>query len=335
MRYLALVLVFAACLFVKASTVMGAEPTYGDPIELQDNTSNNNNNNNNNNNSASAAAAASASAVPQINNYSYAPPPTTMPAPPPLPQNQAATVENNNNITFGSQSPIVQGRATGPGAQASPSVAYRSRAHYGNPEEAADIIEAKEHEEHHEHLTTITPMIGGAWYAADWSNVMHNSYSLGLGIEYPLSGLVSIEGETGYSRYTMDYLTPNPFNPRVTHNVNQFNFGGNLKLYLTRSSFRPYFGAGLMGLYYDNMLERHRYFDRYYSQMIGAGQLLGGADICIASGVSVGMRGAWVVPLFNRPQTFDNGAASLPPYQEASAINTSFYKLMGTVSVAF
>jgi len=173
---------------------------------------------------------------------------------------------------------------------------------------------------------TLTPMIGGSGYVGEWGNHIQNSYQFGLAVDMPL-GIVSVEAEGGHGRYGIAYS-------HFKHYFNQYNVGANLKAVIVRSGIvHPYVGAGLMGLYYANMNRGPQYSYLSYNHWLGSGQVLFGAEVEVASDIAVGIRGSYVVPLINRPHTADNGVYSLPYFEEAAAINTSTYRIMGTVSI--
>lgn len=172
----------------------------------------------------------------------------------------------------------------------------------------------------------IIPMFGASTYSGRWSNHIGNAYTIGIALEVPVSERFSMELEGSRAESNVTYSS-------FMHDFNQYTLGGNGKFYLNNSqnSIRPYLGAGILGVYFENM--RSQWMT--YHHWLGAGELLAGSDVRITDTLSLGARGAWIVPLFNRPQTLDNGYQSLPPYEENGAINTSFFKLMGTMKVNF
>jgi hypothetical protein len=71
-----------------------------------------------------------------------------------------------------------------------------------------------------------------------------------------------------------------------------------------------------------------------YDHVLGSAQLLVGADVMVSSSVGIGVRGAWLIPVINRPLEADVGNKAAPGFEEAAAMNTSFYRIMGSVSIA-
>ncbi len=174
----------------------------------------------------------------------------------------------------------------------------------------------------------ITPMIGITNYAGAWGSHIQNRISVGLGLELALTRLLSIEIEGGYGRFNIGY---NYYN----HNFNLYNVGGNAKLYLTRWVIQPWIGFGVSGFYYENMTHGPSSPYSTYSQWIGTIEPLAGLDVEVSRDLTVGVRGAYYFPSFNKPRTMDNGIYSFPYYEEAGAMNTNFYKVMANVKLSF
>ncbi len=186
--------------------------------------------------------------------------------------------------------------------------------------------------------TAITPMVGMSNYYGAWGNHVSNSYSLGLGLEVALNSLISIEVEGGYSKYNVGYSYFRQYSNQYhfyKHDFNQYNIGANAKLYLSRSFIQPWIGVGSMALYYENMTRDAANSYYSYNQWVGAIQPIAGLDVEVTKGIAVGMRGAYIIPMFNKPQTADYGNVSAPYFEEASLMNTSFYKVMADVKVMF
>lgn len=246
-------------------------------------------------------------------------------------------IQNNNNITVGNPGSVNNSSAMGPngptqGAIVTGPVAAPGALAYGSSyDDASSVLGTRQHHRSYFERVSLIPMVGGSMYATRWNDHIGNSYTFGLAVDVPVSPLVSAEIEGGYARYNISYS----YNPAYVynHDFDQFLLGVNTKIYLIRGVFRPYIGGGLTGVYYDNMTHGPYYPGRY-SQWIGMGQLLTGADISLSDDIAIGARGAWLIPMFNRPVTSDNGVYSQPYYEEAGAINTSFYKLMATLKVA-
>jgi hypothetical protein len=178
----------------------------------------------------------------------------------------------------------------------------------------------------------LTPMLGSSLYYGQWSNFVSNTLSFGMLLEIPIDRTFAFEAEGGYGRYRITYSGQ-------AHHFDQYNLGGNLKAYLAQGPVRPYVGGGLMALGYTDMLgidpNTMAPFITRYNKWVGAGQIVGGLDIAVTDSVSIGGRGAWIIALFNRPYTMDNGYVSNPAFGDAAAINTAYFKILGTVRVAF
>ena len=177
----------------------------------------------------------------------------------------------------------------------------------------------------------IIPMIGGSGYASRWGDHIRNSYTLGLALEFPVSRIFALEAEADYGKYRVSY--GNNYQA-FAHDFNLYSFGGNGKIYLLRNQIRPYIGAGVLGNYYENMSHGPSYPDRY-SQLIGSGQLLVGSEYEMTEELAAGLRFSWISPLFNRAQTVHNGQNAYPYYEEAAAMDTSFYRIMATAKITF
>lgn len=181
----------------------------------------------------------------------------------------------------------------------------------------------------HQSRASLTPMIGGTGYATRWNEHIGNSYTFGLALDVPLNGYLSAEIEGSYGRFDISYLS-------LIHNFNQYTMGGSLKVSpLAHKIFHPYAGAGMLAVDYDNMLGFHDGIYGPYNQWIGSLQGFLGCDASVTQELALGIRGSYVIPVINRPTTLDNGYSSAPGYEEAAAINTSFYRVMGTVRVSF
>lgn len=233
-------------------------------------------------------------------------------------------IQNNNNINLGPNAHNANVMANGP--VASSSIAYGSA-----EADAATVLGTKHRHSDAYSRVSIMPMVGGSFYSGRWNDHIGNAYTFGLIVEAPLNPYLSFEAEGEYAQYNISYS----YNPAYlyNHDFQQYQIGGNLKGYLTRGTFRPYLGGGLAGIYFNNMTHGP-YFPAPYSTWVGFGQLMGGADIVVSEDISIGGRAAWLIPMFNRPGTVDNGVYSAPYYEEAGAINTTFYRLMATLKVA-
>ncbi|MBI4403318.1 MAG: hypothetical protein HY537_04115 [Deltaproteobacteria bacterium] len=178
---------------------------------------------------------------------------------------------------------------------------------------------------------SVTPMVGGTAYAGRWYDHIANAYTVGLALDLPISPLLSIEAEGDYGRFDISYRG------LIPHYFNQYQVGGNLKLSPLRNSvFHPFIGAGMMALHYENMFGfNDSGYASYgnFSRWIGAGQMLVGADVTIMSDVAAGLRASYAIPLLNRPTTVSDNYQSYPGWEDAGAINTNFYRILGTVRV--
>lgn len=273
--------------------------------------------------SASAAAAASATASSHTNHHEWVQV---------QPQSQTVapvqSIQNNNNInlapgsanvnTMGPNGPV-HGHASGP--RVGTEVALVSA-----EAEAATVLGARHHNFDPYYRVSLIPMVGGSVYSGQWGNHIGNAYTFGLITDVPLTPYLNLEILGSYGQYNISYAF-------YGHNFQQYEIGGDLKVYLTRGLFRPYLGGGVSGIHFANMttgpLTRIP-----YNQWVGFGQIMGGADIEVSEGIAIGGRAQWYLPMFNRPYTVDNGFLSAPGFEEAAAINTSFYRFMATLKVA-
>jgi opacity protein-like surface antigen len=184
---------------------------------------------------------------------------------------------------------------------------------------------------------SLIPMVGTSDFNGDWGKHVSNSYSVGLALEVAATSNLAVEIEGGYSRYSTLYSYAERDSRYYTygHDFNQYQIGANAKFYVIRSVISPYLGGGIAGLYYDGM-DRGPYFrGQNYNHWVGSGQLLAGADVDVTRSVAIGVRGAWLAPIFNRPQTQDDGVHARPAYEDAALINSYQYRIMGSVKLAF
>ena len=170
---------------------------------------------------------------------------------------------------------------------------------------------------------SISPMAGRTWYRGGWDTHIGNYSTFGVLVEMPLASFLSLESELSYSKSNITYSG-------LIHDFDLFGAGLSAKFSPLQGGFRPYLGAGLMALHYSGMW-RNRI--EHYDQMVGSTQVFVGADVRLFSSVSVGARGSWVNPVFNRPTTSDDGVHSTAGFEEAGAINTQFVRVMGTVKI--
>jgi len=175
--------------------------------------------------------------------------------------------------------------------------------------------------------TTLAPMVGASNWVGRWNTHITNDVTVGLVLEHPLSRSFSLEAEGSYARHGITYSY-------FSHNFDLYGIGGNGKLYLMRGTFNPYIGGGILGLYYSGMSVGPSNPYAVYDHWLGSGQLMAGGDIALSREISIGVRGAYVRPLFNQPATYHNGVVAFPGYEESSAINSAFFRLMGAVRIA-
>jgi hypothetical protein len=231
------------------------------------------------------------------------------PVPPPY---LAANVTYENNIQVGqpvlptAPTPVVA-------ANGAPSVQIVN----------ADASEASDPDKR----VMLTPMFGYSSYVGRWRYHTTNPATVGLILEAPVSRNFSLEVEGSYAKHGITYSS-------YSHNFDLYGIGAGGKLYLMKGVLSPYIGAGLMGLYYDGMSRGPSLPFQYYDHWLGSGQLTAGGDIALSREIAIGVRGAYVRPLFNQPATYTNGLYSSPGYEEAAAINTAFWRLMGAVRIA-
>lgn len=174
---------------------------------------------------------------------------------------------------------------------------------------------------------SLIPMVGTTAYQGNWNNHITNSYSLGIALELSLIPLLSLEIEAGHGRYYISYSS-------YGHHFNQYTYGGTAKFYINRGIVQTYIGGGVLGISYQNMTRGMSSFSTY-DYTVGAGQIIGGADIALSNNVSIGIRGGYIVPLFNRPRVISTTTYAYPEFEEAAAMDTAMYRLMGAVKISF
>lgn len=196
------------------------------------------------------------------------------------------------------------------------------------PMSAAQTVSADAYEKSDPQMrASLIPMVGTAGWIGAWNYHVTNRYTLGMILEAPVSRNFSLEVEGSYGDHGITYSS-------YSHNFNLFGLGANGKLYLVRGVFNPYIGAGMMGLMFNGMTRGPNFPYQTYDHWLGSGQLMAGGDIALSRDISIGVRGAFIRPLINRPTTYHNGVVSFPGFEEAAAISTSFYRLMAAVRVA-
>jgi hypothetical protein len=109
----------------------------------------------------------------------------------------------------------------------------------------------------------LTPMVGTSSWMGRWTPHITNEYTVGLIMEVPVTRNFSFEAEGSYARHGISYSL-------YSHSFDLYGLGGNGKLYLARGVVSPYLGAGVMGLYFDNM-SRGPSFPQVYDHWLGSG----------------------------------------------------------------
>jgi hypothetical protein len=239
-------------------------------------------------------------------------------------ESNASEMKIQNNITFGQvSSPIDYAqRADSPGNQVNTSEPPQSNK---NNKVGNNSTEVQSSQTRNVGIALI-PMAGGTMYQGRWNNHIRNNYTLGAALELSIIPLLSLEAEVAQGRYYISYLG-------YGHNFTQYTYGGSAKFYLTRGVVQTYLGGGVLGLTYQNMtygINSNSTFDR----TVGAGQFLAGAEIALSNQVSLGVRGSYIAPLFNRVNAMNNGNYAYPSFEEYSAMDTAMYRLMGSLKIS-
>ena len=170
---------------------------------------------------------------------------------------------------------------------------------------------------------TITPVAGITAYQSYGYNQISNRGTVGVILDIPLISMLSIEAEGQYSRFSTGSSLG------YSQGFSQYSGGGNAKLTLGRGLLQPYVGAGMMALYYEGLANSNNAYDSQSNRVIGAGQLIAGADINLFGGIAVGARGEWLHPMTNLPPVSYNERNSFDP------MSNNFYRVLGTLKVSF
>lgn len=189
----------------------------------------------------------------------------------------------------------------------------------------------------------ITPMFGGAIFNGAWAANTRNQFGLGLGVEIPVSPYLGFEIEGGYNKYRVAYTVTGTGGPvagaKVHNEFDLFLLGGNGKIYLSKTKLRPYIGAGLTAMLYDNMYGALASGGMgQYSTLIGSANLMFGLDLAVSDSLSFGARASYLVPVINRPFSaiaWDPvaGVTAAPGVEEAALIQQNLWRIMGTMTV--
>ncbi len=219
--------------------------------------------------------------------------------------------------------------------QASPAIAY-SQSHSSG--DASEVFEARSSGYHQGRPASIIPMLGGTGFVSRWGDHVGNQITTGLAIDLPMTHNLSFELEGSYAKSNISYSAnqPHPGNGWMwKHDFNQWLLGSNVKYYLLNGTFRPFIAPGITMVHYTNMSRGPRYQNApSYNHTLGAGQLSAGTDIGITEDVEIGFRLSYLQPLINRPFVVHNGRDAAPGFEEASAMNNAFYRVMGSVKFA-
>lgn len=169
---------------------------------------------------------------------------------------------------------------------------------------------------------TITPVAGFTAYQGYGYNQVSNRGTVGVILDIPLISLLSIEAEGQYTRFSSNSSWG------TNRGFSQYSGGGNAKITLGRGLLQPYLGAGMMAIYYEGLSNSNDTYSSQSNRVMGAGQLIAGADLSLFGGISIGARGEWLHPMTNLP-------ASSTDQNNFDPMTSNFYRLLGTVKVSF
>ena len=174
----------------------------------------------------------------------------------------------------------------------------------------------------------LIPLVGTMGYNGFWGLHVQNYYSWGLGVDIPLSRLLSLELDASHSRNFVAYSF-------YGHPFDLYSFGANLKMYFLRNGFfRPYASGGLSTLLYANM-SRGPLMPVPYTSSVGAGQVAVGSDFALSESIFLGLRAQYTQPFINVASVPTTPFGQpLPGFEEVSLMSTSFWQFMGSVRVA-
>jgi len=174
---------------------------------------------------------------------------------------------------------------------------------------------------------SITPVAGVTAFQGSWYNHVSNRGTVGLILDIPLISILSLEVEGQYGRFNLSYSN-------YGHNFNQYTGGANGKVTLSQGILQPYLGAGMMAVYYEGMNTGNTYMNNNgggsTSRVVGAAQAMAGLDLKLLGGIALGARGEILHPMSNLPQMSGGLGA-----QDAGAMRSNFYRILGTVKVSF
>lgn len=199
------------------------------------------------------------------------------------------------------------------------------------------VAESSEKKEDWKRLS-LTPLVGGSVWQGAWSGHVYNQIpSLGLDLNIPVSRLFSAEIEGGYGNFIANYGNGMMSAPGAPFIFNQYLLGASGKVYFTEGAVRPYLGAGLMAVAYDNMFQlSNSILQPGYVPITGDANLMAGVDFRVAEGISIGAKGQWLIPFINRPYApaipTGMGVIAAPGYEQAAMVSSGFFRLMGAVT---
>jgi hypothetical protein len=188
----------------------------------------------------------------------------------------------------------------------------------------------------------ITLMSGGAIYNGPWANNTRNQIGLGVALEFPVSSMLAFELEGGYNDYKVAYKhgLPGSPDPEFRHDYKTYLLGGNGKIYLTRTKLRPFVGAGLMAMMYENMYGLTATgTPGFFNTVIGVANLNFGLDMAVSDSISFGARASYLIPVINKPfsepmiNAQSGGLEASYGVEEAALIRENVWRIMGTMTI--
>ncbi len=204
-------------------------------------------------------------------------------------------------------------------------------------------LEAEVEKKSSEHSLAITPMVGATVFSGTDLGTynIRNQYSLGMGLELPVSPYFAFEIEGNYANSRYGY-TPNAI-PGVPNfikmeTMHQWSVGANSKVYLTRSRLRPWVGAGLaaVGFSMTSLVPgpiAGNPIRAPYNPVLGSANLMAGLDLDLSDSIAIGGRAGWMIPIVNRQFVVNNGITAAPGFEEASFVNRDYYRFLVTTSI--
>jgi hypothetical protein len=175
----------------------------------------------------------------------------------------------------------------------------------------------------------ISPFLGRLSFEGPWANHVNNRFSTGLLMDYILTSSTSIEIEGSYAKSHVTYDS-------FSHPFSQYGVGGYFRVNLADTEIvQPYMSAGIGWNYFEGMSHGPRYlFVPRYNDWLISGGLNVGMNFRVTRKTALGIRGSYAASLLHRPDLIESGLRATPYYEEASLMNTSFYRLMALVQVS-